>query len=173
LLVAATNFVLQTRPSPGWRPSVIAFSGCLHMASAPPPLDIDSPTVQTHLSTLQGVVNRQAGNSASCKTWCVSLVSALAVFAASANKANLLIVAAAPIMIFAALDVYYLALERRFRDRYIAFSRRLQLGTATLDDVFADPPSRKRRLPAIASFSIWPFYLGLWAILWFLGRRLT
>ncbi len=122
---------------------------------------------------LQGVVTRQAGNSASCKTWCVSLVSALAVVAASTSKANLLIVAAVPIIIFAALDVYYLTLERRFRDRYISFSRKLQLGTATLDDVFADAPGAKTRAPALISFSIWPFYLGLWAILWFLGRHLT
>src|SRR5262249_27746357 len=62
-------------------------------------LQIDSPSVQSHLTMLQGVVNRLAANSASCKTWCVSLVSALAVVAAQAGKGKLLLVAAAPILL--------------------------------------------------------------------------
>src|SRR5262245_30337239 len=34
-------------------------------------LQVDAPSVQSHLTMLQGVVNRLAANSASCKTWCV------------------------------------------------------------------------------------------------------
>ncbi len=34
----------------------------------------DSPAVQTHLSLIQAVIARMAGNSRSCKTWCITLV---------------------------------------------------------------------------------------------------
>ena len=70
---------------------------------------------------LQGIVSRLAGNSASCKTWCVSLVSAIAVVAAQSGKVQLLFVASLPLIIFAALDAYYLGLERRFRACYEQF----------------------------------------------------
>src|SRR5438128_1953502 len=113
---------------------------------------------------LQGVINRLAGNSASCKTWCVSLVSALAVVAATANKPKLMLVAACPIILFAALDAYYLGLERRFRDCYTSFATKLHVGTAKIDDVFINAPKLpirgffKEAFLAFTSFSIWPFY---------------
>jgi hypothetical protein len=141
-------------------------------------LQVDSPSVQSHLTMLQGVVNRLAANSASCKTWCVSLVSALAVVAAQAAKVKLLLVAAFPILLFAALDAYYLGLERRFRACYESFAKKLHEGTARIDDVFVVAPRLRFRglfveaFQAFGSFSIWPFYLGLTAILWFLRRRL-
>jgi hypothetical protein len=139
-------------------------------------LQVDSPSVQSHLTMLQGVVNRLAANSASCKTWCVSLVSALAVVAAQAGKGKLLLVAAAPILLFAALDSYYLGMERRFRACYESFAKRLHEGTARIDDVFVVAPRLRIRglfveaFHAFGSFSIWPFYAGLAAILWFLRR---
>ena len=76
-------------------------------------LGVESPAVQSHLAMLQGVIGRLAGNSASCKTWCVSLVSALAVVVAQSGKVQLLLIAALPILLFAALDSYYLGLELR------------------------------------------------------------
>ena len=38
---------------------------------------LESPAVQGYISMLQGIINRMAGNSASCKTWTVTLVAAL------------------------------------------------------------------------------------------------
>src|SRR5437762_650136 len=86
-------------------------------------LNVDALSVQSHLTMLQGIINRLAGNSASCKTWCVTLVSALAVVAADKRNATLLLVSAIPIPLFAALDSYYLGLERRFRDCYESFAK--------------------------------------------------
>ena len=142
-------------------------------------LQVDSPSVQSHLPMLQGIVNRLAANSASCKTWCVSLVSALAVVAAQAEKTKLLAVSAVPILLFAALDSYYLGLERRFRACYEGFARKLHEGTARIDDVFVVAPRLRFRgffveaFQALLSFSVWPFYLGLTAVLWFLRSRLV
>ncbi|WP_414544018.1 hypothetical protein [Nostoc sp. CCY0012] len=47
--------------------------------SQPHKLTPDSNSVQSYLNILQGVIARMANNSASCKTWCISLVSAILV----------------------------------------------------------------------------------------------
>ena len=36
----------------------------------------ESSAVQKHLEIMQGVINRMAENSRSCKVWCVTLVAA-------------------------------------------------------------------------------------------------
>lgn len=145
------------------------------------PLDLGSPSVQSHLTMLQGVIGRLAGNSASCKTWCVSLVSALAVVAAgqeAATRPKILVVAALPILLFGVLDAYYLGLERRFRKCYETFVIKLHNGTASVEDAFLIAPKLKVRglfveaWDALFSFSIWPFYLGLAGVLWLLKLRL-
>lgn len=144
------------------------------------PLTFDSPPVQTHLQMLQDIIGRLAGNSASCKTWCVSLTSALAVVAAgeAASRPRILSVAVLPVVLFLLLDAYYLGLERRFRDCYNTFVKKLHNGTATVDDVFllesklTIPGFFGEIFPALLSFSIWPFYGGLAIGLWFLKARL-
>lgn len=81
-------------------------------------------------------------------------------------------------MIFAGLDGYYLGLERRFRDCYESFVRKLHAGTAVIDDAFLIAPKLPIRglfteaFRALFSFSIWPFYAGIAAILLILADRL-
>jgi hypothetical protein len=141
-------------------------------------LDVDAPSVQSHLAMLQGIVARLAANCASCKTWCVSLVSAIAVVAVQSKSAQLLFVVVIPLVLFAILDSYYLGMERRFRDCYERFVRNLHSGVATVDDVFIVSPRLEIRgffgeaIEAFGSFSIWPFYLGLAAVVYLLGLRL-
>lgn len=129
---------------------------------------------------LQGIVNRLAANSASCKTWCVTLVSALVVVVVDQQRPELLLIALIPILLFFVLDAYYLALERWFRDSYQAFVRKLHNGTASIEDVFVLPPKGRSPgeligefLDAIRSASVWPFYLVLGLLLWIVGVRIT
>lgn len=146
--------------------------------TSPRPLNIDSPSVQSHLQMLQGVIARLAGNSAACKAWCVGLVSALTLVVAESAKLELLVVPMLPIVLFAALDAYYLGLERRFRRAYDKFARRLHEGTATVDDAFILAPRTTVReifgegAEAVLSFSVWPFYGGLAALLCLIAARL-
>jgi hypothetical protein len=141
-------------------------------------LNVDSPSVQSHLAMLQGVIARMAGNSANCKTWCVGLVSALVVVVADKEKPSLLIAAAVPVVIFLVLDAYYLALERRFRHSYEGFVRRLHDGEATIDDVFVlwRTTARWKSLVAVLagllSFSVWPFYITLAVLVRLIAWRL-
>ena len=73
-------------------------------------------SIQSHLTMLQSIIQRMAGNAASCKTWCITLVSAIVVAVADKGHPQLLWIALLPIPVFAALDVYYLALEKSFRE---------------------------------------------------------
>jgi hypothetical protein len=70
-------------------------------------------------------------------------------------------------------------MERRFRECYESFAKKLHNGRARIDDVFIVAPRLELRgffpeaAQAFLSFSIWPFYLALVASLWFLWTRLA
>ena len=46
----------------------------------------ESPAIQAHLGIAQSVIQRMAANSASCKAWCIGLVSAILVVVADKNS---------------------------------------------------------------------------------------
>ena len=71
-----------------------------------------------HLEMIQGVINRMAANSFALKGWAVTLVAGI--FALSSKDANevYFLVAYIPIIVFWALDSYYLLQERLFRCLY-------------------------------------------------------
>jgi hypothetical protein len=108
-----------------------------------------------------------ATNSASCKTWCVTLVSAIVVIIADKAKPNYIWISIVPIALFFLLDAYYLSLERQFRTVYNDFIRKLHFGNATVDNVFYVAPRTgvstdiMNILRAAGSISIWPFYVLL------------
>ena len=54
--------------------------------TAQPELNHDSSAVQKHLEIMQGVINRMAENSRSCKIWCVTLVAATLVLVARTGE---------------------------------------------------------------------------------------
>jgi len=127
-------------------------------------LDHNSPAVQSSLTILQDVITRMAGNSASAKTWCIALVSAILVLLADRGSPALVWIALAPILLFCLLDTYYLALEKDFCDRYNELVRKLHAGEVALDDLFVvlppgqSPLTRRNAWRAFKSFSVWPFY---------------
>ena len=84
-------------------------------------LDPESPSVRGRLSLLQGVINRMAANSSSCKTWCISIVAAILLLVARADTAAYALLALIPSLLFFYLDAYYLTHEKAFRDAYNAF----------------------------------------------------
>lgn len=133
-------------------------------------VNYDSPSVQSYLTIIQAVINRMATNSASCKTWCVTLVSAIVVIIADKAKPDYVWISVVPIALFLLLDSYYLALERQFRAIYNDFIQKLHFGNATVDDVFFIAPKTGvaatswNMLCAGGSISVWPFY-GLLALM--------
>lgn len=121
----------------------------------------DSASVQTHLKILQDVITRLALNSALLKTLCIVTTTTLfAVIAINGNIEPLIILI--PIFLFCALDIYYLALERKFRKTYSAFVKKLHNGTLVHEDLYAIKPENGGiflDFKGLLSFSVWGFYL--------------
>lgn len=75
-----------------------------------------------YLEMIQNNIERMAGNSANCKAWMVTIISALMALQCSIDAINgWILLGILPILLFWYLDVYYLHLERGMRNREIAF----------------------------------------------------
>ena len=79
-----------------------------------------NPEKIKHLEFLQAIITRMNTNSFQIKTMCVTLVSASLGFAFTLKNMLLMLVHFMPIIIFWALDTYYLWQERKFRGVYEA-----------------------------------------------------
>lgn len=127
-------------------------------------LDETSPSVQGHLGIIQNVIQRMGTNSTACKTWCITIVAALLVIIADKNKPHLAVLALFPTVLFAGLDVYYLALEKGFRESYDNFIRKLHMQALTASDLYSLEPAGNvwhLQLKALGSFAVWGFYVPL------------
>jgi hypothetical protein len=124
-------------------------------------VDSDSASVQTHLTIMQDVIQRMAANSSSAKTWCVTLVSAVLVIVADKGKPQYAWIAMLPTILFAALDIYYLALEKGFRRSYNGFIDKLHASSLISSDLYSVELSgsfSRHLLESARSFSVWGFY---------------
>jgi len=123
----------------------------------------NSPAAITHLNMLQAVITRLAGNSAQCKTWCVAIVSALFGLAGATKSGRIAAAAIIPIAVFGFVDAAYLANEKAYRDLYNAIAAKIRNRSYGLAD-FANlsaPADAGHYLWALASWSVWPVYIGL------------
>lgn len=74
---------------------------------------LENSAVQFHISMLQGIINRMANNSANCKTWTVTLVTAMLVLLLEKKiKLPNPWISLIPVVLLYLLDCYYLCLER-------------------------------------------------------------
>jgi hypothetical protein len=144
--------------------------------SDPEKLTAESSAVQSYLDTLQNIIARMATNSSNCKTWCITLVSAILVVVVDKKIPNYTLVAFIPVILFLLLDAYYLGQEIDFREEYTNFVKKLRSGSATLENLFVIAPLKEDEIAGalfrgIRSFSIWPFY-GVLAGVIILARSL-
>ena len=127
--------------------------------------DAESSAVQTHLTIMQGTVQRMADNSRYCKVWCVTLVAAILVLVARTERAEHALIALAPTALFYLLDAYYLMLERRFRKSYNAFVGKVHARQVCTSDLYTVAPhgsaAREFAWSMFRSFSVLPFYVAL------------
>jgi len=123
----------------------------------------DNPAVMAHVSLLQGIINRLANNSASCKAWCITLVSALVSLAGGTHVPGIVAFALVPITIFGFMDTMYLAQERAYRALFTRTVESVRRGEYRLDHAFeaGAPLSVSGFGAAVLSWSIWPVYFGL------------
>lgn len=131
--------------------------------AANPPFKPDNPAVMAHITMLQGIINRLANNSASCKTWCFTLVAGLVTLTGAAGKPGVIVVVIVPLVIFGFLDASYLAQERAYRDLYARILGKVHDGSYALADTFdaRAPMKPGARIKAFFSWSVAPMYLTL------------
>ena len=136
-----------------------------------PLLAADHAAVTNHVNILQGIITRLANNSASCKTWCLTLVGALFSLAGVTHAPGTLTFALVPILIFGFLDVMYLAQEKAYRDLYQTVVGSIRTRTYKLENVYNAGAELKANhiTGAFFSWSILPVYLGL-IVTYFIGR---
>ena len=129
---------------------------------------LESPAVQGYLSMLQGIINRMAGNSASCKTWALTLEAALlALLVGKGIQLDALwIICLTPLLPLYFLDCYYLSLEHITIDIHRDFLNSLSTESeeyiSQLYDVRKIEDKKLQRcqmMKAMKSFSTIPFYL--------------
>ncbi len=127
-------------------------------------LNESSPSVQAHLGIIQNIIQRMASNSSACKTWCITIVSAILAMLADKQNTSLVWVAIFPTVLFGCLDIYYLSLEKGFRNAYNSFIKKLHNHTLTAEDLYTASPSGclcSRIRESLVSFSVLGFYLPL------------
>ena len=125
------------------------------------PLNENSAAVQTHLTIMQGVINRMAENSRSCKVWCVTLVAATLVLVARTGEPQHALIALVPTLLFLFLDSYYLALEGAFIKSQNVFVGKLHRGELESADLYRVIPMGMGLAlvgKCLGSVSIWLFY---------------
>lgn len=128
-----------------------------------------------YIELLQDVINRMAGNSANCKTWLLTIVAAVITFTATKDLPKVVLIMLMGVDgLFYILDVFYLYLERKFRLIERKFiNQKVPEGVSSDELIYSfgskNEVSCKEKWSnvgmAIISFSTWPFYGGILAIL--------
>jgi hypothetical protein len=124
-----------------------------------------------HMATIQGVITRFAGNSANCKTMCLTLVAAVLALLTANKDPQTLKIAYTITVLMAWMDAYYLSMERTAVELSKNCAKKIQNGTFTNSDLYhiiiggKGWFAFKGAFSALTSHSIWPFYGVLFACL--------
>lgn len=130
---------------------------------------INPQAIQSHLEITQSIIQRMAANSNSCKTWCITIVSAILVIVAEKREPKYMYIAIIPTVLFYLLNSYYLALEKAFRESYNNFIDKLHNGTLVSRDLYVVSPKGnlfRAFIKANYSFSVCSFYITLIIMIW-------
>lgn len=137
----------------------------------------ESTVVQSHISMLQDIINRMAGNSANCKNWTVTLIAAMLVLLVDKNmqipNAWICLI---PIGLFYLLDCYYLGLERLCISSQKAFLERIHNDEDYVENLYKMEELKDKcnqifnTIKAMKSVSTTPFYLIVAIVVLFFGR---
>lgn len=128
----------------------------------PTPDDAWVTTRLAHLQMLQALIERMSAASGQIKVAGTAMVTAVLSVATGIKNPDIALVALPVIILLAALDAYYLSLERGFRRK---FDDLRVMPVNGLADFSMLPDSQSTLLAAIISRSIWPYYATLLAII--------
>ena len=97
----------------------------------------EKESVRHYISLLQDNITRMASNCNNCKTWLITIVSALcAIQLANDAIKGYLWIALIPTILFLLLDAYYLGQEKRFRDIESDFVKNVKSGEDVIIELY-------------------------------------
>ena len=138
-----------------------------------PDPNITLAVIQTHAIALERTIGRPVANAARCKLWSGAIVGGILLLASGKAQMAALPWAVVVVVLLAVVDAGQVAMARVFTDAYNRFMRKLPVngGNAMKAEEFVLPAPELglqhawQVLGALASFSVWPFYGALLALL--------
>ncbi len=127
------------------------------MTTKPKPSEPFTPVRLAHLSMIQGVILRLSGFSASAKNFCITILGVVIGISFQHHLYLLIAAAVLVIFVFATLDTYYLAQERRFREFYESVAVR-PLSDAHQLSMAPSKLTLRKFMSSLFSFSTGGFY---------------
>ena len=120
--------------------------------------------VQGFISQLDSIISRMANNSANAKNWLMTIIAAAIAIQWSKEQLQNVLWLLIPTVLFMLSDMYYLGMERHFKDVQKKFIEEVRAGNDIKDKVYNIIKTTKceqvcNTLGSIDSLSIWPFYL--------------
>ena len=130
----------------------------------------EKESVRHYIFLLQENINRMASNCTNCKTWLITIVSALcALQLANDAITNYIWIALIPTVLFLVLDAYYLGQEKKFRDIEAVFVEKLKSGEDIMSEIYTfrqeENHTCKYFWKGLISLSTWLMYAILAAII--------
>lgn len=130
----------------------------------------EKESVRHYISLLQENINRMAANCTNCKTWLITIVSALcALQLANDAITGYTRIALIPTVLFLVLDAYYLGQEKRFRDIEAVFVEKIKSGADVMPEIYTFKRENNHIcryfLKGLISPSTWLMYAILAAII--------
>ncbi len=139
-----------------------------------PDPNVTTAAIETHAAALHGAIGRHAANASRCKVWSGAIVTGLVLLAAGKAQMGALPWAAGVVVLLALAEAGQVALARFFTEAYNRFMAKVPLNGGNLPKaeewlVLPAPVLGWRQaglvLRALGSFSVWPFYAALLALL--------
>lgn len=129
---------------------------------------------RNYLQMLQDIITRMANNSSNCKTWMMSIFTAIIALQLTVDALRpYLWIVLAPDVLFYYLDAYYLGLENDFRNLQTDFIKARKEGDSNeplYNFNFRNTPSfikGKCLRKGLGSSATWPIYLAIAIIVGF------
>jgi len=129
----------------------------------------ESESCRHYISLLQENITRMASNCTSCKTWSITIVSALLALGLTSNSLKTYLwVVLIPAFLFYLLDAYYLGQEKKFRDIESEFIRKVKAGDDVNSELYTFSVDRKEKKcyfwHGLASFSSWLLFFAVFSV---------
>ncbi|MBR1668580.1 MAG: hypothetical protein IJ693_09915 [Bacteroidaceae bacterium] len=131
---------------------------------------LKNPAVQTHITMLQGIIDRMGKNSSHCKQWCLAVESIFFGIAKDNMSWWFFAFIVVTTLLFWFQDAGYLAFSRHFRNQQKTFVENLHKDIDYEKDIYLVHTLKGCErccaiIEAASSIFVWPTYIGIIAFM--------